>query len=65
MDEVLEETDKFLELALFEEADLSLIISQSTFMSILESNWAIEKYVVLDAELEKCIFATSLMGATI
>ena len=34
-------------------------------ISILEDNWAIEKYIVKLAELEKYLFATSLMGATI
>ena len=65
MDEVLEETNEFLELALLEEVDIPLMMSQSTSMSILEGNWAIEKCVVPDAEFEKCIFTTSLMGTTI
>ena len=34
-------------------------------MFILEDNWAIGKCVILDAELEKCIFATSLTDAPI
>ena len=62
---MLEEIDELLELALLEKADLPLILSQSMFMSILEGIWAIEKWVVLAEELEKCIFANSLTGATI
>jgi len=38
MDEVLEETNESLELALLEEADLPLMMLQSTSMSILEGN---------------------------
>ena len=35
------------------------------FMSMLEGKLAIEKVVELEAELEKYIFATSLIGTTI
>jgi len=34
-------------------------------MSMLEGNWAIRKCVVLDTELERYIFATSLTSTTI
>ena len=59
MDEVFERTDEALELALLEEVDLSLMMSQLTSMSMLEGKCAIEKGVKIDAELEKCIFPTS------
>ena len=59
MDEVLDGINDSLE------AGLSLIISQSMSMSMSEGNGAIGKCVVLDAELEKNIFATSITGTTI
>ena len=62
---MLEEINKSLESALLKRADLLLILLQIMSISILEDNWAIEKYVVKLAELEKYLFATSLMGATI
>ena len=34
-------------------------------MSMLEGNWAIRKYIILDTKLERCIFATFLTSTTI
>ena len=65
MDEMLNEIDKSLEVALFKKVGLLLIILQSIFMSMLEGNWAIRKYIILDTKLERCIFATFLTSTTI
>ena len=65
MNEILNEINKSLEVALFKKVDLLLIILQSMSMSMLEGNWAIRKYIILDTKLERCIFATFLTSTTI
>ena len=50
---------------MLEEADLSLIIFVSTFMSIVNGKWAIGKYCITVVEVEKNVFANSLIGAII
>ena len=59
--EIVEEIDEFLKPSLEERGNLSLIL----FISTLEGKWVIEKYRILAKEYETCIFATSLIGATI
>lgn len=65
MDKMLDKIDESLEAALFEKVGLPLIMLQSMSMSILEGNWAIRKYVVLDTKLKRCIFATFFTSTTI
>lgn len=64
MNEILNEINKSLEVALFKKVGL-LIILQSMSMSMLEGNWAIRKYIILDTKLERCIFTTFLTSTTI
>ena len=65
IDEAFKITKEFLGLTLLEEVDLPLIMLQSMSMSISDSKLAISKGFKLRAEVEKCIFAGSLMVATI
>ena len=58
-------TEEFLELILLEEVDLLLIMLQLMSMFILDSKLAICKGFELRAEVEKYIFASSLIGITI
>ena len=63
MDEALETIEMLLELILLEEVDLPLVMS-SMSMSIADSKWAIFESLELMVEVESCLFANSLIGAT-
>ena len=63
-DNAFERIEDSLELFLLEEADLPLMMSISTSMSILDGKLAIVKGCELVAEVENNVFANSLMGTT-
>jgi len=63
--DIFEITEESLEFILLEKVDLFLIMSQLMFMSILDGKLAICKDLELRAEVEKYIFANSLVGTTI
>ena len=63
-DKILEIIETLLEVILFKEVDLSLLVSL-TSISIPDGNLAIFKTLKLILVEEKCLFASSLMGTTI
>ena len=63
--DTFEITEIFLKFVLLEKVDLSLMMLQSTSMSISDGRLAICKGWELRPEVEKYIFTNSLMGTTI
>ena len=62
---MLEEIKELLKPALLERVDLPLIMLLFMSMFMLEGFWTIVEYKVLADEKRRCLFATSLMSATI
>ena len=65
IDDALESINDSLELILLEEADLSLMMSISMFISIVDGKQAICKDCMVVVEVENNVFTNSLMGTTI
>ena len=65
IDEALEPIDNSLELTLLEKADLSLMMSVSTSMFIIDSKQAICKSCIASVDVENNVFTNSLISTTI